>query len=222
MTGLLMRADDVLRRRGFAVRGSTSELTGLAGLIAAFGMLYGALMGSYGGWWGPPALQMLYAAIKVPLLLLVTFGLSLPSFFVLNSLAGLRSDFGQAVRALLATQAGLAVILASLAPFTLFWYASCELYPAAIFFNAVMFAVASFAAQVILRAHYQPLLAKNPNHRWMLRGWLVVYAFVGIQMGWVLRPFIGDPASPVQFFRSDSWGNAYVVVARLFWQVLFP
>ena len=29
----------------------------------------------------------------------------------------------------------------------------------------------------------------------MLRTWLVIYVFVGIQMGWVLRPFIGDPAA---------------------------
>ena len=53
----------------------------------------------------------------------------------------------------------------------------------------------------------------------MLRTWIVVYAFVGIQMGWFLRPFIGDPAIPVQFFRSESWGNAYVVLFKLFWRI---
>ena len=76
--------------------------------------------------------------------------------------------------------------------------------------------------QLILRVYYGPLIRKNKNHRWMLRAWLVVYAFVGIQMGWVLRPFIGDPALPVQFFRADSWGNAYVIVSRMFWKLLFP
>ena len=35
--------------------------------------------------------------------------IGLPSFFVLNTLFGLRRDFGQAVRALMATQAGLAI-----------------------------------------------------------------------------------------------------------------
>ena len=29
----------------------------------------------------------------------------------------------------------------------------------------------------------------------MLRTWIVIYVFVGIQMGWVPRPFIGDPKS---------------------------
>jgi hypothetical protein len=222
MTSLLLRADDVLRSRWRSERTSSRDIAWLAALITAFGMFYGALMGGYGGMWGPPALQMVYAALKMPILLLATFALSLPSFFVLNSLAGLRSDFSDAVRALAATQAGLAVILASLAPFTMLWYASVDHYQAAIFFNALMFTVASVSAQVILRSHYEPLIRRNANHRWMLRAWLLVYAFVGIQMGWVLRPFIGDPGSPVQFFRSDSWGNAYVIVARMLWNLVFP
>ncbi len=38
-------------------------------------------------------------------------------------------------------------------------------------------------------------------------------------MGWVLRPFIGNPRAPVQFFREDSWSNAYVVVLEMIWKV---
>jgi hypothetical protein len=222
MTGFLLRADDVLRCRQRTEQAGLRDIGWLAALIAAFGMFYGALMGSYGGMFSPAALQMVYAALKMPILLLATFALSLPSFFVLNTLAGLRADFAAAVRALAATQAGLAVILASLSPFTLLWYASVEDYQSAIAFNALMFAIASISAQFILRFHYGPLLRRNPNHRWMLRAWLVVYAFVGIQMGWVLRPFIGDPASPVQFFRPEAWGNAYVVVTKLLWHVVWP
>ena len=222
MTSLLLRADDVLRCRWRSERAGMRDVARLTALIVVFGMLYGAMMGSYGGVLSPAALQMLFAALKLPLLLLATFALSLPSFFVLNSLAGLRADFAAAVRALAATQAGLAVILSSLAPFTLLWYASVEDYQTAVVFNAVMFAVASFSAQWILRSHYGPLIRKNSHHRWMLRAWLVVYAFVGIQMGWVLRPFIGDPAQPVQFFRPEAWGNAYVVVSKLLWKMVFP
>ena len=49
----------------------------------------------------------------------------------------------------------------------------------------------------------------------MLRAWLVIYVFVGIQMGWVLRPFVGNPVAPVQFFREGSWSNAYEVVLQM-------
>jgi hypothetical protein len=31
--------------------------------------------------------------------------------------------------------------------------------------------------------------------------WMVVFALVGAQMGWVLRPFIGNPNSPFTWFR---------------------
>ncbi len=32
--------------------------------------------------------------------------------------------------------------------------------------------------------------------------WLVVFCLVGCQMGWVLRPFIGDPNLPFEWFRN--------------------
>jgi hypothetical protein len=32
--------------------------------------------------------------------------------------------------------------------------------------------------------------------------WVVLFALVGAQMSWVLRPFIGDPALPFTLFRS--------------------
>jgi hypothetical protein len=114
-----------------------------------------------------------------------------------------------------ATQAGLTIILASLAPLTAFWYASSGDYTAAILFNALMFTVASFGAQWSLRRDYRVLIARSPRHRSLLWTWIVIYAFVGIQMGWTLRPFIGDPASPVQFFRADSWSNAYLAVSAM-------
>ena len=111
------------------------------------------------------------------------------------------------------TQAGLTIILASLAPFTLFWYVSGDNYQAAILFNALMFAVASISAQFLLYRSYRPLIANRPVHLKLFRIWLILYAFVGIQMGWVLRPFVGDPSKPVQFFRQGAWGNAYVELA---------
>jgi hypothetical protein len=177
-------------------------------------------MGTFGGVGGERSLQVPYSALKVPLLLLATFVISLPSFFVFNTLLGVRGDFPQALRALAATQAALTVILASLAPFTALWYASSGHYRRAILFNALMFALASAAAQLVLRRLYRPLIERNARHRTLLRAWLVVYAFVGIQMGWVLRPFIGHPRGRTTFFRDGAWGNAYVEVAKMARDVL--
>ncbi len=98
---------------GFLRGASTARLPQLYGAIILFGMAYGAVMGTF----GPVGLlyaprspdwlsaledrswQIVYSALKVPLLIVATFLLSLPSFFVLNTLLGLRSDFGAALRA---------------------------------------------------------------------------------------------------------------------------
>ncbi len=222
--GVLRVADDVLRgERALARTQPDRRLASFpifALLILGFGMCYGAVMGTYGGLAGDRPWQLFYSAVKVPFLIVVTFALSLPSFYVVNTLLGLRTDFARVLRALMATQAGLTVILTSLAPVTAFWYASGSAYQPAILFNGVMFAVASFGAQWLLRREYEPLIRSDPKHRWMLRTWLFIYVFVGIQMAWVLRPFVGDPRRPVEFFREDSWSNAYEVVVQMIWQVL--
>jgi hypothetical protein len=204
VSGLLKRAEAILQGRPTA---------GSWQLVLACGLAYGGVMGAY-GWRGG---QVAFSAIKVPLLLLATVALSLPSYFVLNTLLGLRDDFAEAWRAVVASQAGLTIILLSMAPLTAFWYASTANYRSAILFNALMFAVASVGAQGLLRRSYRPLIARDPRHRWLLRVWLILYAFVGIQMGWNLRPFIGDPDQPVRFFRAGDWENAYVNVARIIW-----
>ena len=206
---VLQRVDDVLRGRSASYPWSFLVLCGL---------LYGGAMGAFGG----RPLQAVYSALKVPLLLLATLGLSLPSYFVANTLLGLRADFALALRAIVTSQAVLTVVLAALAPLTLFWYASSTHYQAAILFNAAMFAVASLASQVALGRAYRPLIARSPKHRGLLRAWIVIFAFVGIQMGWTLRPFIGSPEQPVRFFRGGEFENAYVIVARMIWEILIP
>jgi hypothetical protein len=227
MYGYLFQAEDVLRRRRWATQPTADRraIRRLSGYVLVFGAFYGGVMGSFAGVAGQRAwtlqlLQMAYSAAKVPLLLSLTFLIALPSFFVVNTLLGLRRDFAQALRALVATQAALGIILASLAPLTIFWYVSWKGYEAAILFNALMFALASLSAQWLLRGYYEPLVARSRRHRVMMWAWMVVYAFVGIQMGWVLRPFVGSPAAPVQFVREEAWDNAYVLVAKLVWKLL--
>ena len=186
--------------------------------VAWGGAVYGTVMGMFGGLTQERWVQVVYSGLKVPLLVAATTLLTLPSFFVLNSLAGLRADFAAVLRAVLGTQGAVAVVLACLAPYTAVWYLSTTAYHEAIVFNGVMFAVASAAAQWVLRRRYAPLIAKNPRHRILLRTWLVVYCFVGIQMGWILRPFIGQPGVRPTFFREETWGNAYVIVADMVWK----
>jgi hypothetical protein len=221
---MLAKAEDILRRKPWTTHSLDNgrALAWLLASIVVFGGFYGGVMGTFRGLAPETLVQVAYSAIKVPLMLLATFVISLPSFFVLNTLLGLRRDLREALRALLATQAGLSIILASLAPFTALWYASFSSYSSAVGFNGLMFAVASFSAQWLLRGYYQPLVLRSGRHRVVMRVWVVIFAFVGIQMAWLLRPFVGDPRSPLQFFREDIRSvDAYVTVVRLVTR-LFP
>lgn len=222
MTTALTNAEIVLHSGldSPSIQPSQPRLRQLCMLIVIFGMAYGAIMGTYSATSWYRSIQVLYGAIKVPLLLLVTFSLSLPSFFVMNTLLGMRRDFAQAVRALITTQAALTIILASLAPFTAVWYAGFADYNHAKLFNAAMFAIASFSAQLLLRRFYRPLIARDSRHRWMLGLWLAIYIFVGIQMAWVLRPFVGSPLVDPRFFREGAFTNAYEHVLDLVWSVI--
>src|SRR5688500_7384860 len=103
MKGLLAEAEQVLR--GPAGGAAASGVRRLLGFTVVCGAFYGVVMGSFGGVAGDRLLLVAFSGLKVPLLLLATFALSLPSFFVLNTLLGVRADFPEAVRALVSSQA---------------------------------------------------------------------------------------------------------------------
>lgn len=186
----------------------------LIAMITFAAAIYGAAMGAF-----QPDLQRLglivFGAIKMPVLIFTTTAICLPGYFMLNTVLRLRRDFPAAARAVLASQAVMAIALASLAPLTQFAYLCGLSHGDAILFNAAMFTLATAAAQVAITRRYRPLIARDPRHRVTLWSWLVLYAFVGIQMGWMLRPFIGTPGRAVTFLRDEPFSNAYIVIANL-------
>ena len=48
--------------------------------------------------------------------------------------------------------------------------------------------------------------------------WMVVFGLVGAQMGWVLRPFIGSPETPFQWFRARD-SNFFEAVCNTIWNL---
>ncbi len=61
----------------------------------------------------------------------------------------------------------------------------------------------------------QPL---NRHVKKVFACWVLVFGLVGAQMGWVLRPFIGSPNQPFQFFRPRE-SNFFEAVVNAFWQM---
>jgi len=205
--------------RPVATRAEPLGVLSLLAAVVAGGMVFGAVLGTFrvedAGRWP----LVFFSAIKVPALIMVTTAVCLPAFFVLNTVLGLRDDFGRAVRAVLAGQAGLTLALASLAPLVRVAYESGISHAGAQLFGAAMFGLATFAGHTVMTRHYRGIVGANPGaadrHRVMLWAWVAMYVFTGIQAGWVLRPYIGVPGLEVRFFRADAFSNAYVYFIRL-------
>lgn len=54
----------------------------------------------------------------------------------------------------------------------------------------------------------------------VFRCWIVIFALVGSQMGWVLRPFLGDPETPFAWLRprgSNFFEGVWHHLGRLLW-----
>jgi len=59
----------------------------------------------------------------------------------------------------------------------------------------------------------------GPHVRLVFRCWVIVFALVGAQMSWVLRPFIGDPGRPFEWFRareSNFFQAVWLTILNLF------
>lgn len=194
--------------------GSTRAFV-LPAVVLLAGGIYGAAMGSWGALQPDRWPMILYAAIKVPLLIAATTAICLPGYFVIVSVLGLRDTFRPSLRAIAAGQAAMTLTLAALAPLTLLVYFSRVDHAWALLFNAAMFTVATAVASIVMLRRFASLIALSRQHRLTLGAWVFMYVFVGIQAGWMMRPFVGSPGLPVAFFRDEPFSNAYVAVARI-------
>jgi hypothetical protein len=195
------------------------------GVIILGAGLYGAAM----GWWRDPQ-QALYVAVKFPLIiLLTTLGNALLNG-MLAPLLGLNLPFRQSFSAILMSFAIASVILGAFSPLLAFMiWNSPPMSPQAVsgatygFIKLANVAVIAFAGTTGNVRLFQ-LLARLGNSRAVARrvlfAWLAGNFFLGSQLSWILRPFIGSPALPVEFFRATALhGNFYENVFQTVLQV---
>jgi hypothetical protein len=223
-----LRADpDALGRR-VTRPGSREIWVCLAAIVLGAGG-YGAVMGSWRDPW-----QALYTGIKLPLvILLTTLGNGLLNG-MLAPLLGVNLPFRQSLVAVLLSFAVTSVVLAGLSPIALFlvWNtpplsAATRLTSPEYGFLQLMLALFIAVAGIIGNARLLPVLERlghsAPAARRVLFAWLAGNLFLGSQISWVLRPFIWDPAGPVQFVgRQYFHGSFYQTVLQAAWRILAP
>jgi hypothetical protein len=177
--------------------------------------LYGATM----GWWRDPR-QGLYVAIKFPLvILLTTLGNALLNA-MLAPLLGLNIGWRQSFLAILMSFAIAAAILGAFSPLSAFlvWNAppmtpdvkSTLPYGFIKLTHVAVIAFAGIAGSVRLLQLLAQLGGRQAVARRVLFAWLAGNLFLGSQLTWIARPFIGAPQLPVVFLRDTAFqGNFY-------------
>ena len=222
MSGLevLKAAEDLLRRRKevFASIKSGQNLNpfilnvNLA--IVLFAAIYGATMGVY-----PGGLQILYNIVKIPLLLLISLYVALPTYFVLDAFSGGDTSLKQTAAVILSGFGVMATILLAFVPVNLFFILTTpgqgfQTYAFIVLLNVAIFGIAGLAG---LAYQFSGLENIHTNSRWMnafVIGFFV-QVFVGTQMAWVLRPYF----DPGEFIRPLQ-GNFYIALVKLLSRLL--
>lgn len=183
------------------------------------------LFGAAVGWWRAPQ-QALFAGAKLPLILLLTAGGNALLNAMLAPLLGLHLRFQQSFLALLTSFALAATILGAFSSLVAFiiWNAppltaggphNATIHAMILLLLVAAIAFAGVAANLRLLQLLRNLAGEGAAAWRVLLAWLAGNLFLGSQLSWILRPFIGSPGLPVEFLRSDAFnGNFYEAVFR--------
>ncbi len=164
----------------------------------------------------------IYAAIKLPALLILTWCLVLPFGWTLSKAAG--SQLSIADLALMSAHPilGAGVALIALVPVNLLFTASTPspdpsrpathnlLYVLHVVVVAASGLLATGSLHRVLREDLGTVGSRVDLGSLVHKGWLAIFAFVAGELGWALRPFVGNPYQPISFLRRDAFdGNVY-------------
>lgn len=169
-----------------------------------FAGIFGAILGSFIG-----GIQIVYVLIKLPFLLGAALVISFTTLVMLSWLTGVKASLKELWTVALNLLAITALGLCSLSTILLFYI----IYPLnhdQVLIATVLFFIGS------------GLLALLSLYRWQRKlvlpvVWLIVYGMVFMQLGWLLRPWVGviDPVhGSVPIARANS-GNVFNELIKL-------
>lgn len=182
-----------------------------------FMALYGAVMGSTHSLW-----QALSSAVKLPILFLATLFICAPTLYFFNVLFGSSQSFTQNVALILTAITVTAVLLLSFAPITLFFLLTTSQYQFFKLLNVGIFTISGVMGVLFLSQGMKIVAAEAAGdhaRRRVLRLWMFLYAFVGSQLAWTIRPFIGAPSIEFELFRQlggNFYTNVFASLGELF------
>jgi hypothetical protein len=189
-------------------------------LLGSFLFLYGFVMGAYSG-----LLQAVVSGVKLAVLFTLALVICFPAFFIVQYILGSRLKLHQMVSILLSGFVLMAAIMLSFIPIVvIFLLTGGNYYFLHLLHVAMLVFAGVFGMSTIVRALEFSCEKKDVYPRTgvvVFRFWVVILAFVGIQLAWNFRPFLGEQGKPFEMFTHKE-GNFYTAVIYAVDQLISP
>lgn len=218
----------VLRGEPIQVAGWTRDLEAsrvwswLVVAIVGSGV-FGAAM----GWWRAPE-QAVYTALKFPIVVLLTMLGNAVLNAILAPLLGVNIGLRQSLLAVMMSFAIAAAIMGAMSPLLAFFIwntppladeaESSGAHAAILLMIVGMVAFAGVVANLRLYQLLREISGSESAAKRVLFAWLAGNLFLGSQLSWILRPFIGSPGLPVQFLRDEPMKGSFF--EAVYWSAL--
>lgn len=182
------------------------------GVILLFSFLYGIVMGSYNSW-----LQALVTGLKIPGLIFLSLLICFPVFYVIQYMLGSKMSLFQMINMILSGFVVQSTIMLSFAPIVIFFMITGNNYSFLKLLHVGIIGFSSiFGMKIILDALKYSCEKSNIYPKKgikIFKFWVVIFAFVGVQLAWNLRPFVGAKELPFELFREKE-GNFYLAITQ--------
>lgn len=189
-------------------------------LICLFAFLYGMVMGSYHS-----LMQAFVTGLKVIVLFISTVVICFPSFFIIQQVLGSKMSIRQMIIIVLSGVVLTSAIALSFAPIIIIFqltggnYHFLQLLHVAIFIFAGIFGMRLMVDALKYACENKSIYPQIGVT--VFRIWIVIMAFVGVQLAWNLRPFLCQKDEAFKLFRKYE-GNFYTAIVYSVEQLVSP
>jgi hypothetical protein len=189
-------------------------------ILCLFLFLYGVVMGVYQG-----PLQAIIAGIKLAALFSMALVICFPAFFIVQFILGSRLKLYQMISIILSGFVLMASIMLSFTPIVIIFLLTGSNYYFLHLLHVAIFVFAGiFGMNTIVQALKFSCEKKDVYPRTgvvVFRFWVIILAFVGIQLAWNFRPFLGVKGRPFELFAQRE-GNFYTAMIFSANQLISP
>lgn len=187
-----------------ATTADAPTLVTLGWIIVAWSAVVAIPLGSFSN-----PIQMLYLFVKLPFLFLCTFCIAVSANVVMAKLLGIAAGLRQLAASAVQTLALTAIVLAALSPILWWLRLTNQGHDVALLWSLGLFGLSFMVGIWRLWQQYRHFGSSWPLLPVML--WAVVYGLVLLQLGWLLRPWVGtiDPISKTVPFSRLYSGNVF-------------